>query len=67
MTIYDVYTVPEAAKLYGVNVNTVKDACNGNRKFKRFLEGEYRRSGGGWLVTKAGMDRLFGDKKSKKQ
>ena len=62
----EVLTAAEAAKIYGVNPQTIKDACRGVRKWKKFNDDEYRQCSSGWFVTRSGMDRLFGEKKVKK-
>lgn len=53
-----VYTIAEAATLWGKGIDTVRDACN--RPVARFREGECRKSGGTWIVTRGGMERLYG-------
>ena len=68
-----VYTAPEAAELWGFAPDTVKQACQDSKngiKKNPFRLGEYRKSKSTWLVTKAGMERLYGlmpenDKKEK--
>lgn len=63
----EVLTIPEAAKLYGVSVNTIKTACAGQKGYPpAFTDYEARKSGRYWLVTKAGMNRLFGGPKDAK-
>lgn len=64
MTIDDVMTTTEAAKRWGVAIVTIKKACVGQKGLpSRFKEGEFRKSGHAWLVTKAGMERLYGKEK----
>lgn len=60
--INEVYTITEASKLWGIGQATVKHACTGQHgKPPRFIVGvECRKSGGIWLVMKAGMERLWG-------
>jgi len=68
MTINDVFTAPEAAALWGLEKNTVKQACVDSAKGVRknpFLPGEYRKSGRIWLITRAGMERVYGPQKIK--
>lgn len=61
MTIDDVYTASEAAKEWGVAQVTVIQACSGYKgRPARLTPKECRKSGGTWLVTRAGMQRLFG-------
>lgn len=63
----EVMTIPEAAELYGVSVNTIKTACKGQKGYPpAFTDYECRKSGRYWLVTKAGMNRLFGGHKNVK-
>ncbi len=57
----NVMTLGEASKLYGVDVDTLKKACSGQNGFPpRFSSGECRKSGRYWLVTKYGMERVYG-------
>lgn len=64
MTIDDVMTTTEAAERWGVAIVTIKKACVGQKGLPpRFKEGEFRKSGHAWLVTKAGMERLYGREK----
>jgi len=58
LTIDTIYTAPEAARLWGIDESTVKKACQQGR----FTEEEARKSGGTWLVTIAGMERVYGQK-----
>ena len=52
----EVMTFPEACKRWNLGESTLrKAALNG-----RFLENEVRKSGKTWLVTYAGMKRLYG-------
>lgn len=61
-----VLTVNEAAELYGVSQDTIKSACAGQHGFPpRFTPDECRKSGRYWLVTRAGMERLYGPAKNK--
>lgn len=58
-----IMTLGEASKLYGVDVDTLKRACAGQKGLPpRFSEDEYRKSGRYWLVTKEAMDRLYKNK-----
>ncbi len=62
--IDEVMTTTEAAGLWGLSAITVKQACSGQKGLPpRFKEGEFRKSGRTWLVTRAGMERLYGKEK----
>lgn len=59
----EVMTAAEAAELWGKDPSTVQNACSGYRKAPpRFLPTEARKAGRIWLVTRAGMIRVFGPK-----
>ncbi|MDD6381757.1 MAG: helix-turn-helix domain-containing protein [Selenomonadaceae bacterium] len=61
-----VMTVAEAAERWGKASITVRQACTGYKKAPpRFREDEARRSGTTWLITVAGMIRVFGSEKAK--
>ncbi len=49
----EVITASEAAKMWGLDVSTVKKACQQGRI-------ECRKSSGTWLVTCSGMEKLYG-------
>jgi hypothetical protein len=51
-----VFTAPEAAELWGLDPSTVKKSCQQGR----FTQQEARKSGGVWLVTHEGMERVYG-------
>lgn len=55
----DIMTTQEAAERWGVTADSLKQNCIGRVK-KGFLEGEFRKSGKMWLVTRQGMERLYG-------
>ena len=60
----DVMTVKEAAKRWGVAPVTVSQACTGQKGYPpRFTDEECNKSEGTWLVTYAGMVRLYGEPK----
>ncbi|ERT62722.1 helix-turn-helix domain-containing protein [Megasphaera vaginalis (ex Srinivasan et al. 2021)] len=59
MTIDDVMTTQEAADLWGVTADAIKQNCLGRVK-NGFKKGEFRKSGKMWLVTRAGMERVYG-------
>ena len=52
----DVFTAAEAAALWGLDESTVKKACLQGR----FRHYEAKKSGWPWLVTRQGMERLYG-------
>lgn len=55
----EVMTFPEACERWNLGESTLrKAALNG-----RFLENEVRKSGKSWLVTYAGMRRLYGEER----
>ena len=57
-----VMTVTEAAERWDKGDRTVRQACTGYKGAPpRFVDGEFRQSGKTWLVTKAGMIRVFGE------
>lgn len=62
MNVLDgVMTVAEAAERWGKASITVRQACTGYKKAQpRFREDEARQSGATWLITVAGMTRVFG-------
>ncbi len=57
--IDDILTAPEAAKMWGLEESTVKKACQQGR----FYPHEARKTGKVWLVTRAGMERVYGKPK----
>ena len=59
--IDEVMTTSEAAKCWGLSVETVKKSCQGQKgNPPRFQPDEFRKSAGTWLVTRSGMERLYG-------
>ena len=62
MTINDVMSTTEAGLRWGVTANSLVQNCQGRVK-NGFRPGEYRKSGNVWLVTRAGMERLYGVEK----
>lgn len=57
----EVLTVAEAAEQWGLSRITLQQACNGyDGRPPRLLPGETRKAGGTWLITRAGMERVFG-------
>lgn len=64
--LYEVMTPIEAAERWGKASITVRQACTGYKKAPpRFHEDEARRSGTTWLITVAGMTRVFGPEPQK--
>lgn len=53
-----IYTAVEAAEIWKLGSSTVKRACQTGR----FAPWEARKSAGTWLVTRAGMERVYGPK-----
>ena len=51
----DIMTTQEAAELWNVTANSLKQKCRGRVKYG-FLEGEFRKSRKIWLVTRQGME-----------
>lgn len=63
----EVMTIPEASERYGVPATTIKSACAGQKGIPPIFTGyECRKSGRNWLVTKMGMDRVYGGHKDAK-
>lgn len=66
--LQSVMTVSEAAERLGKDVRTVRQACSyykGNPP--RFTSNEVRQSGRTWLITLAGMKRVYGTPGVEKQ
>ncbi len=59
MTFDDVMTTQEAGERWDVTASALKQNCQGRVK-NGFKKGEFRKSGRVWLVTRAGMERLYG-------
>lgn len=67
-----VYTAREAGQIWGVSVMAMQLACLGDTRYganlpPKFAPCEARRSKGTWLVTEAGMRRVFGAPKGEKE
>lgn len=58
----DVMTTQEAAERWNVTADSLKQNCRGRVK-NGFKEGEFKKSGKMWLVTRQGMERLYGKEK----
>ena len=57
----DVMTTAEAAERWGMSQTSVKHLCTGVQgRPPRLTNEECRKSGRTWLVTRAGMERLYG-------
>lgn len=64
MKFEDVMTSAEAAERWGISPVTVKQACSGQRNTPpRFTSDECRKSKGTWLVSRQGMERVYGNMK----
>lgn len=63
ITIDEVFTASEASSLWGLESSVVRKTIERGK----FQEGEYRKSGGTWLVTIAGMERVFGKKNKQRE
>ena len=62
MKFNDVMTSAEAAERWKISPVTVKQACSGQRNTPpRFTSEECRKAKGTWLVSRQGMDRLYGE------
>lgn len=62
--INDVMTTKEAAERWGLSQQSVKQLCIGAQgRPPRLTEDECNKSGGTWLVTRQGMERLYGKEK----
>ena len=59
MTLDDVMTTAEAGARWEVTPNSLVQNCQGRVK-NGFRPDEYRKSGYVWLVTRQGMERLYG-------
>lgn len=62
MELEDVMTTLEAGERWGITPNALKQNCQGRVK-NGFHPEEFRKSGRTWLVTRAGMERLYGKQK----
>lgn len=60
--IEEVMTLKEASEFYCVPQTTIKSSCTGQKLLPpRFSNDECRKSAGTWLVTRSGMERLYGN------
>ena len=63
MKLDDVMTTQEAAERWNVTADSLKQNCRGRVK-NGFKECEFKKSGKMWLVTRQGMERLYGKESS---
>lgn len=61
MKLKDVMTTQEAGERWHVPADSIKQCCLGRYANKQFTTEESRKSGKSWLVTVAGMTRLYGE------
>ena len=59
MKLEDVMITQETAERWNVTADALKQNCRGRVK-NGFKEGEFRKSGKIWLVTRQAMERLYG-------
>ncbi len=60
----DIITIAEAAQQWGIPKRTLYVDCTGQKGYPpRFTENECRKAAGTWLVTRQGMERLYGAEK----
>lgn len=59
----EVLTISEAAQVYGLATASLRMACGGQKGYPPiFKEGECRKSGSTWLITREAMERVYGDR-----
>lgn len=64
MNLTDVLTPAEAVELYNITESSIRRACTGQKGYKPiFKETECRKSGKTWLITRSGMERVYGARK----
>lgn len=57
----EVFTTKEASERWNIAQYSIKRACTGQKGYPpRFNEDEFKKSGDTWLVTRQGMERLYG-------
>jgi len=61
LTFQHIMTFPEAEKRWNLGTSTLRKAARSGR----FLENEVRKSEKTWLVTRSGMERLYGKEPKK--
>ncbi len=66
MTLDDIMTTAEAAERWGIAQTSVKQLCTGAQgRPPRLTAEECKKSGRTWIVTRMGMERLYGQEKPK--
>lgn len=60
MKLDDVMTTQEAGERWCVPADSIKQCCLKRYANKQFTDDEARKSGKNWLVTRQGMERLYG-------
>lgn len=60
MKLADVMTTQEAGERWYVPADSIKQCCLKRYANKQFTDNEARKSGKNWLVTRQGMERLYG-------
>ena len=66
MTLDDIMTTAEAAERWGIAQTSVKQLCTGAQgRPPRLTAEECKKSGRTWIVTRAGMERLYGQETPK--
>ncbi len=64
INLQNVFTASEAAERWGLHNRTVTNACTGQKGLPpRFHPDECRKAGAIWLVSRNGMERLYGEEK----
>ena len=64
----EIMTTGEAAERWGKSSISIKHLCTGIQgRAPRLTPEECRKSGNAWLVTKAGMERLYGPEKASEE
>lgn len=63
MNLDDVMTTQEAGERWNVPADSIKQCCLKRYAKKQFTDNEARKSGKNWLVTRQGMERLYGKEK----
>lgn len=61
MKLADVMTTQEAGERWNVPADSIKQCCLKRYAIKQFTDNEARKSGRNWLVTRQGMERLYGE------
>ena len=61
MKLADVMTTQEAGERWNVPADSIKQCCLKRYANKQFTDDEARKSGKNWLVTRQGMERLYGE------